>query len=216
MASPLRIFLLSAACLWASVQAMGQIEVIYQGKPSQATVIGQDTVPWIFLDEVMVLDKPTFSDTEARLNYLRLKRRVIKVYPYAKGLGERLDSLNMRLASEKNYFKRKRMVKRYQKYLADRFEPELHKLTVSEGQILCKLVYRETHMTVFDVIKEYRSWLQAVGWNVTASWWDISIKKAYEPSNVEEDAWIEKILQQAFANGQLEPRTYFYYPPSEE
>ncbi|NDD50350.1 MAG: DUF4294 domain-containing protein, partial [Flavobacteriia bacterium] len=88
------------------MQVMGQIEVIYQGKPSQATVIGQDTVPWIFLDEVMVLDKPTFSDTEARLNYLRLKRRVIKVYPYAKGLGERLDSLNMRLASEKNYFKR--------------------------------------------------------------------------------------------------------------
>ena len=79
MASPLRIFLLSAACLLASVQVMGQIEVIYQGKPSQATVIGQDTVPWIFLDEVMVLDKPTFSDTEARLNYLRLKRRVIKV-----------------------------------------------------------------------------------------------------------------------------------------
>ena len=194
----------------------GQVEVLYQGKPSQATIIDQDTVPWIFLNEVMVLDKPTFSDAEARLNYLRLKRRVIKVYPYAKGLGERLDSLNMRLATEKNYFKRKRMVKRYQKYLSDRFEPELHKLTVSEGQILCKLVYRETHLTVFDLVREYRSWVQAVGWSLTASWWDISIKKAYEPAKVEEDAWIEKILQQAFANGQLEPRTYFYYPPTED
>ena len=89
----------------------------------------------------------------------------------------------------------------------------MHKLTVSEGQILCKLVYRETHQTVFDLIREYRSWIQAVGWNVTASWWDISIKKSYEPTQVEEDAWIEKILLQAFANGQLQPRTYFYHPP---
>lgn len=215
MASPVTRILIVGFLV--AVQSLhGQVEVLYQGKPSQATVIDQDTVPWIFLNEVMVLDKPTFSDAEARLNYLRLKRRVIKVYPYAKGLGERLDSLNMRLATEKNYFKRKRMVKRYQKYLSDRFEPELHKLTVSEGQILCKLVYRETHMTVFDLVREYRSWMQAVGWSLTASWWDISIKKTYEPSKVEEDAWIEKILQQAFANGQLEPRTYFYYPPIED
>ncbi len=205
-----------APSLFVALSLNAQVEVMYQGKWSKATIIGQDTIPWIFLDEVMVLDQPTFSDSEARLNFLRLKRRVIKVYPYAKGLGERLDSLNMRLANEKNYFKRKRITKRYQKYLAERFEPELHKLTVSEGQILCKLVYRETHRTVFDLVREYRSWIQAVGWNVTASWWDISIKKFYDPSKVEEDAWMEKILQQAFANGQLQPRTYFYHPPSSE
>lgn len=212
MATSVRLYILTLG-LWVAPRLQAQVEVMYQGKPSKATVIGQDTIPWIFLDEVMVLDQPTFSDAEARLNYLRLKRRVIKVYPYAKGLGERLDSLNMRLATEKNYFKRKRITKRYQKYLSERFEPELHKLTVSEGQILCKLVYRETHQTVFDLIREYRSWIQAVGWNVTASWWDISIKKSYEPTQVEEDAWIEKILLQAFANGQLQPRTYFYHPP---
>jgi len=160
----------------------------------------------------MVLDKPTFSDAEARRNYIRLKRRVIKVYPYAKGLGERLDSLNMKLDTERNYFKRKRIIKQYQRYLMDRFEPEMHKLTVSEGQILCKLVFRETHMTVFQVIREYRSWVQAMGWNVTAAWWDISIKEEYEPNEDEEDAWIERILQDAFAHNRLEPRTYYYRP----
>jgi len=196
----------------ASISMMGQVEVQYQGQATQATIIGQDTVPWIFLDEVMVLDKPTFSDAEARRNYIRLKRRVIKVYPYAKGLGERLDSLNMKLDTERNYFKRKRIIKQYQRYLMDRFEPEMHKLTVSEGQILCKLVFRETHMTVFQVIREYRSWVQAMGWNVTAAWWDISIKEEYDPNDDEEDAWIERILQDAFAHNRLEPRTYYYRP----
>lgn len=198
-------------CLLAGANSLlGQVHVQYQGKTSNATVIGQDTVPWLFLDEVMVLDKPTFTDEDARLAYLRLKRRVIKVYPYAKGLGERLDSLNLKLASETNYFKRQRIIKRYQRYLMDRFEPEMHKLTVSEGQILCKLVYRETHKTVFQVVKEYRSWVQAVGWNVTASWWNISIKQTYQPGFKDEDAWIERILQESFSQERLEPGIYYY------
>ena len=193
-------------------QILGQIEVTYQGATSKATVMGQDTIPWIFLDEILVLDKPTFSDAEARLNYLRLKRRVLRAYPYAKGMGERLDTLNLRLEKERNYFRRKRLVKQYQKYLQEKFEPELHKLKVSEGQILCKLIYRETHLTVFEVIRTYRSWIQAAAWSVTASWWDIQLKKKYIPAEIEEDALIERILQQAFSTGQLSPRTYFYYP----
>jgi hypothetical protein len=216
MATSLKVLSFLTLTLWSATKLTAQIEIIYEGEKSKASVIGQDTIPWVFLDEIMVLDKPTFSDAEARLNYLRLKRRVIKVYPYAKGMGERLDSLNMKLAQEKNYFKRKRLTKRYQKYLANRFEPELHKLTVSEGQILCKLIYRETHTTVFQIVREYRSWIQAVGWSATAAWWDIRIKEEYEPSKVEEDALIERILQSAFASGQLTPRTYFYYPPSVE
>ena len=78
MATSLRFFILAWA-LWAAPRLHAQVEVMYQGKISKATIIGQDTIPWIFLDEVMVLDQPTFSDAEARLNYLRLKRRVIRV-----------------------------------------------------------------------------------------------------------------------------------------
>ena len=81
MATSVRLYILALG-LWVAPRLQAQVEVMYQGKPSKATVIGQDTIPWIFLDEVMVLDQPTFSDAEARLNYLRLKRRVIKVYPY--------------------------------------------------------------------------------------------------------------------------------------
>lgn len=182
------------------------VETVFNGKKVQGTVIDGDTIPWVFLDEILVLDKPTFTDVEARKRYLLLRRRVLKVYPYAKAAGERLDSLNMRLAKEKSARKRAKYTKQYQKFLEERFEAELRKLTRSEGQILCKLVYRETDQTVFKLIREYRNWLTAVGWSVTGSWYDINIRKEYDPKGNDEDALIERILIRSFALGELKER----------
>ena len=182
------------------------VETMFNGKKVQATVINGDTIPWVFLDEILVMDKPTFTDVEARKRYLLLRRRVLKVYPYAKAAGERLDSLNMRLAKEKSARKRARYTKNYQDFLEQRFEAELRKLTRSEGQILCKLVYRETDQTVFKLIRQYRNWLTAVGWSVTGSWYDINIRKEYDPKGDDEDALIERILLRSFAMGELKER----------
>jgi len=182
------------------------VETTFNGKKVQGTVIDGDTIPWVFLDEILVMDKPTFTDVEARKRYLLLRRRVLKVYPYAKAAGERLDSLNMRLAKEKSARKRAKYTKQYQKFLEERFEAELRKLTRSEGQILCKLVYRETDQTVFKLIREYRNWLTAVGWSVTGSWYDINIRKEYDPKGDDEDALIERILLRSFAMGELKER----------
>jgi len=182
------------------------VETMFNGKKVQGTVIDGDTIPWVFLDEILVLDKPTFTDVEARKRYLLLRRRVLKVYPYAKAAGERLDSLNMRLAKEKSARKRAKYTKQYQKFLEERFEAELRKLTRSEGQILCKLVYRETDQTVFKLIRQYRNWLTAVGWSVTGSWYDINIRKEYDPKGDDEDALIERILLRSFALGELKER----------
>ena len=182
------------------------VETMFNGKKVQATVINGDTIPWVFLDEILVMDKPTFTDVEARKRYLLLRRRVLKVYPYAKAAGERLDSLNMQLAKEKSARKRAKYTKQYQKFLEERFEAELRKLTRSEGQILCKLVYRETDQTVFKLIRQYRNWLTAVGWSVTGSWYDINIRKEYDPKGDDEDALIERILLRSFAMGELKER----------
>ena len=182
------------------------VETTFNGKKVQATIIDGDTIPWVFLDEILVMDKPTFTDVEARKRYLLLRRRVLKVYPYAKAAGERLDSLNMQLAKEKSARKRAKYTRHYQKFLEERFEAELRKLTRSEGQILCKLVYRETDQTVFKLIRQYRNWLTAVGWSVTGSWYDINIRKEYDPKGDDEDALIERILLRSFAMGELKER----------
>ena len=58
-------------------------------------IIEGDSIPrtTIDLDEVMILHSLNLKDKEARIRYLILRRKTLKVYPYAKMAAERLDSL---------------------------------------------------------------------------------------------------------------------------
>lgn len=191
-------------------------QYVKDGQVLDATLIDGDTIPWIVLDEVLFVSEPTFDDDEARRRYFYLKRKVMKVYPYAVLAGNKLDSLNLRLDSLTSSRQKRKYIKEYQEYLEERFEPEIRKLTHSEGQILCKLLYRETGMSVYDLITEYRSGWTAFWWNVTANWNDISLKEPYDPENNEEDKLVENILQRSFTQGLLEERVPFYPPQEEE
>lgn len=183
------------------------------GEVKQAAVIEGDTVRWMIMDEILLLDEPTFDSQEARKRYFYLKRKVMKVYPYAVLAADKLDSLNLRLDTLEGRRARRRYIREYNDFLETRFEPELRRFTHSEGQILCKLIYRETGIPVYDLISEYRSGWTAFWWNVTANWNDISLKQGFDPETIEEDKLIEQILLRAFSQGLLEERVPFY-PPS--
>ena len=128
----------------------------------------------------------------------------MKVYPYAKMASERLVSLNERLGNIKSKRKRKKYTRRVQKFIEGEFSEELKKLTRTEGQILVKLIYRQTGTTAFDLVKELRSGWRAFWYNTTAKMFKINIKEEFHPELVEEDYLIEDILQRAFAAKRLE------------
>ncbi|MGB0175976.1 MAG: DUF4294 domain-containing protein [Owenweeksia sp.] len=171
-----------------------------------AIIVDGDTIPMMILDEVLFMDKPSFDSEESRRRYYILRRKVLKVYPYAVIAGNKLDSLNLTLANIKRKKDRKRFIEDFQEYLEDKFEDRLRKLTRTEGQILSKLIYRETGITTYELIDEYRSGWNAFWWNVAANYYDISLKTPYEPKDVDEDRLIESILQRAFNQGLLEER----------
>ncbi len=171
-----------------------------------AIIVDGDTIPILVLDEVLLVKEPTFNSKEARRRYYILRRKVLKVYPYAVIAGNKLDSLNLLLEDIKGRRKKKRFIKKFQNYLEDNFEEKLKKLTRSEGQILSKLMYRETGMSTYDLISEYRSGWNAFWWNIAANYYDISLKTPYAPEEDEEDKLIESILRQAFIKGLLKER----------
>ncbi len=171
-----------------------------------AIIVNGDTIPIMVLDEVLLVPTPTFDSYEARRRFYILKRRVIKVYPYAVIAGNKLDSLNLLLKPLKSRRKKKKLIKDFQTYLEDRFEEELKSLTRSEGQILSKLIFRETNMTSYELISTYRSGWNAFWWNVAAGYYNIDLKTPYDPQEIDEDRLIEIILKQAFAQGMLEER----------
>ncbi|TXD84730.1 DUF4294 domain-containing protein [Subsaximicrobium wynnwilliamsii] len=165
-----------------------------------------DSIPKTAIDlsEVLVLSKLDFNSKDERIRYLILRRKTLKVYPYAKLAADRLTTLNERLERlDKNYEKR-RYAKKIQKYIEDEFSAELKKLTKTEGQILVKLIHRQTGNTTFDLIKELRSGWRAFWFNTTANLFDISLKEEFDPMLVEEDFLIEDILERAFQQRLLE------------
>lgn len=169
-------------------------------------IIEGDSIPRtsIDLDEVMLLHKLKFDSKEDRIRYLILRRKTIKVYPYAKMAADRLDSLTKHLATLTKRRDKKRYTKRIQKYIEGEFSDELKKMTRTEGQILVKLIHRQTGRTAFNLVKELRSGWRAFWYNTTASMFDISLKREFDPMNDKEDYLIEDILQRNFQSGRLE------------
>ncbi len=158
----------------------------------------------IDLDEVMLFNKLKFKDRKERVRYLILKRKTKKVYPYAKLAADRLVALEKRLSTMEKKRQRRKYAKVVQKYIEDEFSAELKKLTRTEGQILVKLIHRQTGETTFNLIKKLRSGWKAFWYNNTAKLFDISLKREFDPTNVEEDFLIEDILQREFQDGRLE------------
>lgn len=158
----------------------------------------------IDLDEAFIFGKLSFGTYKDKLRYYILRRKTHKVYPYAKLAAERLVALNDSLAQLKKPRHRKKYTKEIHKYIEEEFSEELKKLTRTEGQILVKLIYRQTGTTSFDLVKELRNGWRAFWYNTTAKMFTISIKEEFHPNLVEEDYLIEDILQRAFASGKLE------------
>ncbi|WP_299336219.1 DUF4294 domain-containing protein [uncultured Psychroserpens sp.] len=207
----LYLILIFPLCLFAQVEPRQQDSTKVQYIYVEGDSIVKEAID---LKEVLVLNKLKFANKDERIDYLILRRKTLKVYPYAKLAAERLTTLNERLSTLRTKRAKKRYAKKIQKYIENEFSTELKKLTKTEGQILVKLIHRQTGKTTFQLIKELRSGWRAFWFNSTASLFDISLKREFNPMDVKEDFLIEDILERAFQNRLLkrqEPAIDFDY-----
>ncbi len=169
-------------------------------------IIKGDSIPREFIDleEVILLTKLQFTSEEDRKRYLVLRRKTRKVYPYAKLASERLLTMSDRLKTIKRKRDKKKYTKRVQQYIEEEFSDKLKKFTRTEGQILAKLIHRQTGSTSFELVKELRTTWRAFWYNTTANLFDISLKKNYDPFKNKEDYLIEDILERSFQENILE------------
>ena len=155
----------------------------------------------IQLEEVVIYrDKST---AEERKEFLLLQNRVYKVYPFAKAASERLTLLNKNMDKLKTNKEKKKYFKIVENYMENEFTGQLKKLSRKQGQILIKLIHRQTGITTFDLVKDYKSGWKAFWANNTAKLFDINLKTKYQPYQVNEDFLIETILDRAFNRGRL-------------
>jgi hypothetical protein len=158
----------------------------------------------ILLEEVVVY-KNKLSPEEKK-QFLLLQNRVYKVYPYAKAAADRLTVLNKNMDKLKTNKEKKKYFKIVEDYMENEFTAQLKKLSRKQGQILVKLIHRQTGYTTFELIKDYKSGWKAFWSNNTARLFDINLKTKYQPYQVNEDFLIESILDRAFNRGRLIPQ----------
>ncbi len=162
----------------------------------------------VLLEEVVVFKQKL--DPEAKKQFLILQNRVYKVYPFAKTASERLTTLNKNLEKFDNNHDKRKYFKIVEEYINNEFKEKLKKLSRKQGQILIKLIYRQTGTTTYDLIKNYKSGWKAFWSNTTASLFDLNLKEKYDPKEVNEDFLIETILSRAFNRGSLVEQKAFY------
>ena len=157
------------------------------------SIIDGDT---FFIADIPEVDVLAFKDKNERKKYYILKRRVLKVYPYALAAKTKLQSIQNGLDSMLNRRHKKRYTKQMSKWVKEEYSDRLKNLSMKEGKILVKLIYRETNLTSYEIVKSYRGRFNAFFWQTMAKIWENNLKTEYDPLNVKEDKLIEHILLQ--------------------
>lgn len=148
-------------------------------------------VPWFGLHEVVILGQRVWKSEAERMAYNRLRYNVLKVMPYALFAKRRYEQLERDLAQTTNKRDQKKLVKACDDEIKKMFNTEIKELTITQGQILTKLINREVGRTTYDIVKETKGGFAAFSYQLVARVVGHNLKSTYSAS---EDRDIESII----------------------
>lgn len=183
------------------LRAQQPLQGFTQGNPKgticQAIVEHNDTIPYVTLDAVIVSTSYVFKNEEERRAWTRIRKRVQKVYPYAVLAGIQIRNMDHQLQLIKSSDDQKAYLKAEEQRLKRDFENELKALNFQEGQILLKLINRESGKTTFDIIKQFKGSFQAYMYQGIARLFGYNTKETY--SAAFEDVMIERAVKEVIS-----------------
>lgn len=126
-------------------------------------------------------------------DWSRLRNAVYVTYPYAKAAGKVMNEVNAMLVNVTDKDERKRIIKSREKDLKREFADKLTNLSVYQGKVLMKLIYRETGNNCYQLIHEYKGSFSAGFWQTIAVIFGSNLKQNYDPAD--KDRAVEVIVQ---------------------
>ena len=174
------------------------------------SMIGYKTVtfPYNEISKIVSLEKELIpmesvnvlgKNKNLKTRYTKLEKNVRKVYPYAMKISDLLvkyspiiDSLEQ-YSSLIKYKKRRKIFSEIEDELISKYGYPIKRLKKSQGRILIRLVDRQTNMTSFAIIKDFRSIFSAGFWQITARVFGHNLRSVYNPREGE-DRMIEHII----------------------
>lgn len=158
-----------------------------------------DTILKKSLPQVDITQRGTLRTPEEEEAYQKLKRRVIKLYPYAL-MAKQIYETSAQATSNMSNKEKRSYLKTKEKELRDRFENEIKALYTTDGPVLVKLIHRETNKTTYELLRESKSWFNCVFYQFAAKNHGYSLKDTFDPI-VDKD--IENMVQLLKSEGQL-------------
>ena len=153
-----------------------------------------EIMPWVVLNQVVVTDHRIFRNALARAKFNRLRYNVLKVLPYARFAGERYRRLERDLAQTTDRKLKKQLLKDCQNEVKNLFNSKIKDMTISQGEILIKLIDRETGNSSYGLVKDIQGGIPAFFMQSLARLFGHNLKAEYDP---EEERDIETIISTA-------------------
>ncbi len=158
-----------------------------------AFVVDGDTIPGGRMLDVNVHTRMYEKWRKYWAEWSRLRNAVYVTYPYAKAAGRVMNEVNGMLVNVTDKDQRKSIIKSREKDLKREFADKLTNLSVYQGKVLMKLIYRETGNNCYNLIHEYKGGFTAGFWQTIAVLFGSNLKQNYDP--IGQDRAIELIVQ---------------------
>jgi hypothetical protein len=156
------------------------------------SVLGKDTMPHIELDEIAIIPKPVFKNRFDERRYWKLVYNLKKVLPYSKLVAQTVVVVDRKMAQLPDDRARRKYLRNVEDTLWNKYEKDLRNMTITQGQLLFKLVARETAESTYFWIDHYRGSVSAFFWQGMARLFGSNLKSDYDPQGA--DALIEQLI----------------------
>ena len=151
-----------------------------------------DTVPMSYLPNVEVYTRLTGKWKRYWQDWTRLRNAVYVTYPYAKAASRIMNEINAKLVHVTDKAERRRIIHEREKELKKEFTDKLTQLSIYQGRVLMKLIYRETGNNCYEIIDDYKGFINAAFWQTVAVLFGSNLKQKYDPKGTDMD--MEKIV----------------------
>ncbi|AIM37338.1 hypothetical protein KO02_12025 [Sphingobacterium sp. ML3W] len=191
-----------AQALTVPLYGEGEQEVLEEF--NMTTLETGERLPWFLVPEVKITKQRVWKSEDAKKEYLRLKRNVLRVLPYAIFAQKRYDQLDRELALVTDKKQQKKLIEVCENEVKSMFNKEIKNMSITQGKILIKLIDRQTGHSSYEMVKQMKGGLSAFLYQGVAKIFGHNLKNTYDPR---EDYEIENIIRE-FQKSRLEHR-YF-------
>ncbi|MEF9924523.1 MAG: DUF4294 domain-containing protein [Muribaculaceae bacterium] len=152
-----------------------------------------DTLCMIVFNPITIIPQERFRNVKQEEFYWRTVRDVKRTLPYAKLICETLIETYEYIETFPTQKEREKYLKTMESEIFKQYKPVMKTFTKSQGNMLIKLINRETNQSSYNIVKAFLGSFRAGFWQTFGRFFGVNMRSGYNPDKDNNDAMIERI-----------------------